>query len=177
VNNNWRLITKENKKDIQDISMNMLLNEKDKKMKTQYCNIVSQIFINISEMNEEFAEENKIDDIDEFSHVFEYITKFLLGEINEENLLNIECSLKLLGQNFPDLGDDFEEKKDLFIQSFRNFFKTVSISLKTKTARCVSEIISYEKSDVIKGYTEFLLPIMETTLRCFDDPKEEDNVK
>ena len=42
--------------------MNMLLNEKDRKMKTQYCNIVSQIFINVSEMNEEFIDENKIDE-------------------------------------------------------------------------------------------------------------------
>ena len=59
--------------------MNMLLNEKDRKMKTQYCNIVSQIFINVSEMNEEFIDENKIDEIEDFTHVFEYITKFLLG--------------------------------------------------------------------------------------------------
>lgn len=156
--------------------MNMLMNEKDKKMKTQYCNIVSQIFMNITEMNAEFAEENKVDDIEDFSHVFEYITKFLLGEINEENLLNIECSLKLFGQNFPDLMDDFEDKKGLFLQSFRNYFTTVSISLKTKTARCISEIISYEESDKMKGYNEFILPIMETTLRCFEDSKEEDNV-
>jgi len=154
----------------------MLLNEKDRKMKTQYCNIVSQIFINVSEMNEEFIDENKIDEIEDFTHVFEYITKFLLGELNEENLMNIECSLKLLGQNFPDLGEEFEEKKNMFIESFRNFFKTTSLSLKTKTARCVSEIISYEKSDVVKGYVEFLLSIMETTLRCFEDPKEEENV-
>lgn len=156
--------------------MNMLMNEKDKKMKLQYCNIVSQIFINVSEMNEENTDANKIDDLEDFSHVFEYISKFLLGECNEENLLNIECSLKLLGQNFPDLGEEFEEKKNLFVDSFRNFFKTTSLSLKTKTARCVSEIISYEKSDVIKGYTEFLLSIMETTLRCFEDSKEEENV-
>merc|ERR1712032_931647 len=161
VNNNWRNITPENKKEIQNISMNMLLNEKDRKMKTQYCNIVGQIFINITEMNEELTDQNKIDDMEDFSHVFEYITKFLLGEVNEENLMNIECSLKLLGTNFPDLGEDFEEKKSMFVESFRTFFKTTSLSLKTKTARCVSEIISYEKYDVVKGYNEFLLSIME----------------
>ena len=156
--------------------MNMLLNEKDRKMKTQYCNIVSQIYINISEMNEEFADEDKINEIEDFTHVFEYITKFLLGEINEENLMNIECSLKLLGQNFPDLGEDYEEKKNMFIESFKNFFKTTSLTLKTKTVRCISEIISYEKSEAVKGYTEFLLSILETTLRCFENEKEEENV-
>ena len=127
-------------------------------------------------MNEEFSEENKIDEIEDFSHVFEYIVKFILGDCNEENLMNIECALKLLGQNFPDLGEDYEEKKVAFMEAFRNFFKTTSLSLKTKASRCVSEIISYEKSDVIKGYTEFLLSIMETTLRCFENPKEEENV-
>lgn len=156
--------------------MNMLLNEKDRKMKTSYCNIVSQIFINVSEMNEELTDKDNIADLEEFTHVFEYILKFLLGEINEENLLNIECALKLLGQNFPDLADDFEEKKTPFVESFRNFFKTTSLSLKTKTARCVSEIISYEKSEVVKGYSEFLLPIMEVTLRCFENSNEEENV-
>lgn len=154
----------------------MLLNEKDKKMKMQYCNIVSQIFINVSEMNEEFTDQNKLDELEDFSHVFEYITKFMLGEINEENLLNIECSLKLLGQNFPDLGDEYELKKNSFLESFRNFFKTNSNSLKSKTARCISEIISYEKFEVAKGFGEFLLPILETTLRCFESSKEEENV-
>ena len=100
-----------------------------------------------------------------------------IGEINEENLMNIECSLKLLGQNFPDLGEDYEEKKNMFIESFKNFFKTTSLTLKTKTVRCISEIISYEKSEAVKGYTEFLLSIMETTLRCFENDKEEDNVR
>ena len=154
----------------------MMLNEKDRKMKSQYCNIVSQIFINVSEMNEEFTDDNKIDELEDFTHVFEYIVKFLLGEINEENLMNIECALKLLGQNFPDLGEEYEEKKKTFLDSFRNFFKTTSLTLKTKTARCISEIISYEKSGVVKGYTEFLLSILETTLRCFEDPKEEEKI-
>lgn len=153
------------------------MNEKDRKMKSQYCNIVSQIFINVSEMNEEYTDKNQLDELEDFSHVFEYILKFLLGEINEENLMNIECALKLLGQNFPDLGDEYEEKKNSFIESFRNYFKTTSLSLKTKTARCVSEIISYEKSGNVKAYSEFLLSIMETTLRCFENPKEEENVK
>jgi hypothetical protein len=128
-------------------------------------------------MNEELSDENKIEELEDFSHVFEYISKFLLGEINEENLLNIECALKLLGQNFPDLGDDFEDKKTSFVESFKNFFKTTSLSLKTKTARCISEIISYEKYEVAKGYNEFLLSILETTLRCFENSKEEENVK
>lgn len=157
--------------------MTILLNEKDKKLKTQYSNIVSQIFENVSDYQDDDEEESNTLEIEEFPQVFEFINKFLNSELNEENLLNIECALHLLSSNYPDLQVEFIENKNNFINSFRNFFKTSSLSLKTKTARTISEIISFCDRDEAKIFNEFLMSILENTLRCFENPSEEANVK
>lgn len=157
--------------------MTILLNEKDKKLKTQYSNIVSQIFENVSDYQDDEEEESNTLEIEEFPQVFEFINKFLNSELNEENLLNIECALHLLSSNYPDLQVEFIENKNNFINSFRNFFKTSSLSLKTKTARTISEIISFCDRDEAKIFNEFLMSILENTLRCFENPSEEANVK
>ncbi len=156
--------------------MTMLLNESDRKLKTQFCNIVSQVFNNVCLVQDEEIEKETVDNLEEFPEVMEYITKFLGCEINEENLLNIESSLQLLASNFSDLIDDYDTHKKDFLACFRNFFKTSSLSLKTKTSRTIAEIISYCDKDEFKQYNEFVLNILETTLRCFENSNEESNV-
>lgn len=175
-NQNWKKIPKENREEIKKISMAMLINESEKKLKFQFCNIVSQIFENVSELQEEDINSNKVDDLEEFPEVFEFISKFLFGELNEAYLLNIESSLQLLSANYPDLDEEFQENKAKFIQSFRNFFQTTSLSLKTKVCRTIAEIISYSDKNEIKPFMEFILSILENTLRCFENPNEEANV-
>jgi hypothetical protein len=91
-------------------------------------------------------------------------------------LLNIEASLQLLAANFSNLVDEFEVHKKDFLACFRTFFKTHSLSLKTKTSRTIAEIISYCDKNEFKEYNEFIHSILETTLRCFENPNEESNV-
>lgn len=154
----------------------MLLNETDKKLKSQFSNIVSQVFENICLINDEEIDKDTAENLDDFPEVMEFITKFLACEINEANLLNIEAALQLLASNFSDLIDDFQENKKDFLACFRKFFTTTSLSLKTKTSRTVAEIISYCDKDEFKDYNEFILNVLETTLRCFENANEESNV-
>lgn len=176
-NRNWKSITKQHRDEIKKISMSMLLNETDKKLKSQYSNIVSQVFENVCLINDEEIDKDSVENLEDFPEVIQFITKFLGYEINEANLLNIEAALQLLAANFSDLIDDFQENKKEFLVCFKNFFKTNSLSLKTKTSRTIAEIISYCDKDEFKEYNEFILSILETTLRCFENNNEESNVK
>lgn len=156
--------------------MSMLLNETDKKLKSQYSNIVSQVFENVNLINDEEIDKDIAENLEDFPEVMEFITKFLACEINEANLLNTEAALQLLAANFSDLMDEFEDHKKDFLACFRKFFSTTSLSLKTKTSRTIAEIISYCDKDEFKEYNEFILSILETTLRCFENANEESNV-
>jgi len=175
-NSNWKLISQQHREEIKRISMTMLQNESTKKLKTQFCNIVSQVFENVCLILEEELEKETVENLEQFPEVMEFITKFFGCEINEANLLNIESALQLLASNYSDLIDEYLEKKKDFLACFRNFFKTTSLSLKTKTSRTIAEIISFCDRDEFKEYNEFILSILETTLRCFENSNEEINV-
>jgi len=175
-NSNWKLITKQHRDEIKKISMSMLLNETDKRLKSQYSNIVSQLFENVCLIYDEEIDKETVENLEDFPEVMEFITKFLASEVNEDNLLNVEAALQLLAANFSDLIDDFQEHKKDFLACFKKFFTTNSLSLKTKTSRTIAEIICYCDKDEFKEYNEFILSILETTLRCFQNANEESNV-
>lgn len=123
----------------------------------KYCNLIHIIFDNSYETSEPFE------------GVLDYVYKSLPLEINETNLLEIETALELLSSNFTYLDSEFMKIIDDFLGNFRNFFKTSIISLKTKTVRTISEIINYCDTDKLNIFNEFILNILETTLRALEN--------
>lgn len=156
-NDHWEKLTKEDRESIRNICLEILSNEKDKKLKVKFCNLIHIIY------------DNSYETAESFNGVLEYIYKNLPLEINQENLDNIETAMELLSVNFTYLDGEFMKIIDGFLQHFKNFLSTNILSLKTKTVKAVSEIITYCDSDKLDIFKDFTLSILETTLRAFEN--------
>jgi hypothetical protein len=156
-NAHWENLSKEDRESIRNMCIEILSNEKDKKLKMKFCNLIHIIY------------DNSYETAESFNAVLEYIYKNLPLEINQENLDNIETAMELLSVNFTYLDGEFMKIIDGFLQHFKNFLSTNILSLKTKTVKAVAEIITYCDSDKLDIFKDFTLSILETTLRAFEN--------
>jgi hypothetical protein len=65
---------------------------------------------------------------------------------------------------------------NVLLASFKNYFKTNNMNLRAKTALTISEMISICDKKETKLFREFIIMILETTMKCIGDVKEESNV-
>lgn len=72
--------------------------------------------------------------------------------------------------------DEFSKSTNIFIECFKKFFASDNVSLRTKTICCISEMISSTEKNHLKVFRPFSMSILETILKCADNPKEENNV-
>jgi len=162
-NAHWEKLSKEDREAIRKMCIEILESEKDKKLKMKLCNLVHIIFDNSYETSEPF------------DGVLEYIYKNLPKEINEENLSDIETAMELLSANFTYLDSEFMKVINDFIENFKMFFNTNILSLKTKTVKTISEIITYCDSDKLDSFKDFVIKILETTLRALENCDKDEN--
>ncbi len=155
-NAHWEKLSKEDRESIRNMSIEILSNEKDKKLKMKFCNMIHIIY------------DNSYETAEHFNAVLEYVYKNLPLEINLDNLDNIETAMELLSTNFTYLDGEFMKIIDGFLHHFKNFLSTNILSLKTKTVKTVSEIVTYCDSDKLDIFKDFMLSILETTLRTFE---------
>jgi len=163
-NAHWENLSKEDRETIRKMCIEILIKEKDKKFKMKLCKLIHIIFDNSYETSEPF------------DGVLDYIYKNLALDITQENIENIETAMELLSTNFTYLDCEFMKIIDDFLGNFRNFLNTNLLSLKTKTVKTISEIINYCDSDKIEIFKDFMMSILETTLRALEnsDKNEEE---
>ena len=162
-NENWDKIPKEDREIIRKISIEILKAEKDKKLKIKYCNLIHNIYDNSYESSEPFQ------------GVVDYIYENIPLDLTDDNLVHIETALELLADNFTYLDGEFMKIIDGFLHNFRYFFKTNSVSLKTKTVKTIAEIINYCDEDKVTVFAEFIMNILETTLRALENSGKYEN--
>lgn len=127
--------------------------------------------------------ENSFETNELFPEVLIYITEVLtLEEIKDQGELDsTENALELLIDNFSYFEMEFMSNIKIFISKFEkllsyallpinNDAKNTILSLKTKTVRALSEIISY--SDNTEIFEPLIFKILETTLQAFENSNE-----
>jgi hypothetical protein len=164
VNPEWTKMSAEQKIHIKSLLLEILLNEKDNKIKNKVIDVINQVSENVFENDEKWDE------------LINLILNLLSLELNNENLLNIESGLSMLSGIFNFVYDDMISKLDGLIVLFRNFFKTNSISLKVRTVKTIAEMISYCDKKETKLLSEFVFNVLVVTLNCFETAEEESNV-
>lgn len=142
----------------------VLINERSLRFKI--CDTVGTICENVYESEEE-----------QWNDLINYIYKSLGSELTDENVLEIESALYLLSHIFGYVYDELSKNIDGYVEAFKKYFKSNNLSLKTKTVVAITEILSIVRKKESKKFRDFTFSILETTLQCLDNPKEENNLK
>lgn len=164
VNMHWAKMSLEQKEQIKHICLAIFVSEADKSIKTNVSDIINEVANNVYESNEKWDELVSL-----------ILTSFSL-DLNNENLPVIEGALNLLAGIFGFVYDQVTLHMTAITDTFRRYFQTGVLSLKTRTARTVAEMISMADKKESAMLKEFIMNILETTLKCFEDEKEENNV-
>jgi hypothetical protein len=127
--------------------------------------------------------ENSFETNELYPEVLAYISEVLsLEEIkNQEELDSTENALELIIANYTYFEMEFMSNIKLYINKFEkllsyslipinNDSKNTILTLKTKTVRALSEIISYSENTEI--FEPLIFKILETTLQAFENSNE-----
>ena len=145
--------------------LSVMISEKEKYVKFKICDAVCKLAENIYENEQTWTE------------LLNYIYTVLNSPYNEAYLLNFEVALTLLTSMFGYVCDEVMKGISVLLNTFKNLFKTNNMNLKTKTVQTLSEIISICDRKDVKHFRDFIFYILETTMNCIDDIKEENNVR
>lgn len=165
VNEHWLKMSADQKEGIKTLALECLISQDEKLIKLNICEIINEIITNVYE-NEE-----------KWDGILVYVSNCFSLELTNENLPNIESALNILAAIFPFVYDDVVAKFDTILNFFRSCMITNVMSLRTRTVRTIAEMFSVSEKKESKRLKEFILVILETTLKCLEDPKEENNVK
>jgi len=138
--------------------------EKDKSVKMKICDVVTQVAHNVYESRETWDE------------LLAYISNTLTTTLTETNLIEVESALFLIKSIFAYTHTDILKGIHVLIPVFRTYFTTDILSLKTKTIETICEISSIADKKHTKLLKEFVFSILDTTYKCLQNPKEEQNV-
>ena len=73
--------------------------------------------------------------------------------------------------------EELSEGINLFLQKFKIYFSSDSLSLKAKTFECVNELLySTTTNEQVKLFKDFIFKILETTKLCLEK-NDKDNLK
>ena len=144
--------------------LSVMINEKEKYVKFKICDAVSRLAENIYENEQKWNE------------LLNYIYTVINSPYNDADLLNIEVALQLLTTMFGYVCDEVMKGIPALLGSFKNYFKTTNTDLRAKTVQTLSEIISICDKKDVKIFKDFVIYILETTMLCIDNIKEENNV-
>lgn len=156
-NNDWSKLSQNAKTETKQNLLQSLTQNKDPKLKKKICDAICNIYVCISENEEKWEE------------LLRYIISGLNLELNEANLSQIEVSLYLLAGVYFTAYDEMNEGIPTYIKCFQMYFKSNSLSLKSKTVKCINELLcsSMSKKET-KKFREFMISILETTLHCLN---------
>ena len=161
----WKLFEPTYKSTIKTNLYNALISNTDPTMNSKICDTISVVAANIYDSEETWDELiNYIFDVLKLSSNLE--------EINN-NSSNFENALFMLKHLFPLINEELMKGLQIILSAFKNFFSTNNLSLRSKTVEAITEIILSSESKDKKTFKNFALNILETTLKCAEDPKAE----
>lgn len=163
-NPKWEKIDEQLKETIKINLINALINNTEPTLNNKICDTICTVASSIFELEEKWEQ------------LINYIAHNFSGNINLQNTTGIENSLNILSQVYFMGYDELSNLQNIFITSFKNYFATDSLPLKTKTLVCISEMISSTEKKNLKIYRQFSMNILETVLKCAENTKEENNV-
>ncbi len=141
-----------------------MINEKEKYVKFKICDAITQIAENVYENDENWNE------------LLNYMYSVFTKKYEESEMIQIESSLQLLTSMFGYVCDEVMKGIDVLLGTFKNYFNTNNMTLRARTAQSISEMISICDKKESKLFREFIILILDTTMKCTDDVKEEANV-
>jgi len=163
-NPKWEKIDLQLKETIKLNLLTALVNNTQNSLNSKICDTICTVASNIYELEE------KWDDL------IKYLVNNFSADYNVNTAEHVENSLNILSQIYLMNYDEFHKSSNLFIECFKKYFATDNLSLRTKTISCISEMISSTEKKHLKVYRQFSMNILETILKCADNPKEENNV-
>ena len=155
-------------KNKQEIKNNILLSlnkTTNKSLKKQIAEAAIRIYEGLYENEEKW---------DEF---LKYVINIFNLDLNENNIDIIQLGLFILSDIFSFAYDELKEGIPLFLNKFKIYFASNSLSLKANTVDCVTELLSSVSSKKeMKQFKEIIFNILETTKLCLEQ-KDEENIK
>ena len=157
ISNKWTQFDPTVKEQIKSLSVQAFINENDKNLKPKIGEVVIQIAINTLESEEKWP--------DLLALIFDTLK---LDCNATENFLHIEGALNIMAGMVGFIYDDLKSQVDLVLSTLRNYFKSSNLTIRTKSAKLVSEMIAYSSEKEVKLFNEFIFLVMETTFKCFE---------
>ena len=163
-NPKWEKIDAQLKETIKLNLLTALVNNAENSLNSKICDTICTVASNVFELEEKWDDLTK------------YVISNFSNNLDLNNTKPVENSLNILSQIYLMDYEELSKNNTVFINCFKNFFATNNISLRTKTLVCMSEIISSTEKKHLRVYRPFSMSILETILKCADNPKEEANV-
>ena len=155
-------------KNKQEIKNNILLSlnkTTNKALRKQIAEAAIRIYEGLYENEEKW---------DEF---LKYVINIFNLDLNDNNIDIIQLGLFILSDIFSFAYDELKEGIPLFLNKFKIYFASNSLSLKSNTVDCVTELLSSVSSKKeMKQFKEIIFNILETTKSCLEQ-KDEENIK
>ena len=155
-------------KNKQDIKNNILLSlnkTTNKSLKKQIAEAAIRIYEGLYENEEKWEE------------FLKYVINIFNLDLTENNFDNIELGLFILSDIFSFAYDELKEGIPMFLNKFKIYFSSNSLTLKANTVDCVSELLSSVSSKKeMKQFKDIIFSVLETTKLCLEQ-KDEDNIK
>lgn len=166
VNPIWKSMTTEEKEQLKSMAIQSFNKaNKSKNQRNKECEVLNQMAENVYESSETWEELTKL------------IHFGLSLEVLPENVDQIEFSLNLLCGISGYIYDDIAQDLVNFLVLMKKFITGQSMDVRVKTIKLLAELVSYSDKKEKNLYKEFIFNILETTLECLKNAKEENNVR
>ena len=158
----WNNINENLKNEIKLKSLELFINEKNESQKIKIGDVITQIIDKISDNDEDWEDFKKLS-----------LTLLNLNPNDENNLIQINCLLKLITDGTGFLYEIIKENFDKFIPYFNLIFQSKYLKLKTSLTNLISELISFSDKEDIELFQPFIFNILQSILESFNQNNEE----
>ena len=158
----WNNINDNLKNEIKLKSLELFINEKNESQKIKIGDVITQIIDKISDNDEDWEDFKKLS-----------LTLLNLDPNDENNLIQINCLLKLITDGTGFLYEIIKENFDKFIPYFKLIFQSKYLKLKTSLTNLISELISFSDKEDIESFEPFIFNILQSILESFNQNNEE----
>ena len=118
-----------------------------------------------------------IENKDTWDDLLKYSMNLLSNDFSEQNIPNIEFGLHLVTNLYSVASDYLDKNMKIFLTLFPAYFKSNSLTLKSKTVQCLTEILcGVVSKKEAKQFKDLIFNVLETTLKCFNE-NDNDNLK
>jgi hypothetical protein len=159
INEHWVKMAAELKAGVKTSLLSTFINEKDQSIRIKICDLIVAVASNVYESDDKWNELLQV--------LMQILTLNSGADLNQ-----LESALLILAGIFGYVYDDMIQHLEMLLTSFRAYLSSDDLTLRTRTARSLSEIITYCEKSQLKHFHEFIFPILETTLKCLEASKQ-----